>query len=62
MKTIISRFLKCLCGRVMGLELLYDFGILFTFNNTPFLYKQSIFDPRPENSLSLPKKSPEKFV
>ena len=29
---------------------------------TPFFYKQSIFDPRPENSLSFSKKSPQKIV
>ena len=29
---------------------------------TPFLYKQSIFDPRPENCLSFSKKSPQKIV
>ena len=29
---------------------------------TPFFYKQSIFDPRPENCLSFSKKSPQKIV
>ena len=29
---------------------------------TPFLYKQSIFDPRPENCLSFSKISPQKIV
>ena len=28
----------------------------------PFFYKQSIFDPRPENCLSFSKKSPQKIV
>ena len=27
-----------------------------------FIYKQSIFDPRPENYLSLPKKLPPRIV
>ena len=27
----------------------------------PFFYKQSIFDPRPENCLSFSKKSPQKL-
>ena len=30
-------------------------------SNTPFFYKQSIFDPRPENCLSFSKKSPPKI-
>ena len=30
--------------------------------NTPFLYKQSIFDPRTENCLSFSKKLPPKSV
>ena len=30
--------------------------------STPFFYKQSIFDPRPENCLSFSKKSPQKIV
>ena len=38
----------------------------FPFENgkffTPFFYKQSIFDPRPENCLSFCKKSPPKIV
>ena len=29
---------------------------------TPFFYKQSIFDPCPENCLSFSKKSPQKIV
>ena len=29
---------------------------------TPFFYKQSIFDPHPENCLSFSKKSPPKIV
>ena len=29
---------------------------------TRFFYKQSIFDPRPENCLSLSKESPQKIV
>ena len=32
------------------------------FSNTPFSYKQSIFDPRPKNCLSFSKKSPQKIV
>ena len=28
----------------------------------PFFYKQSIFDPRPENCLSFSKKPPQKIV
>ena len=32
-----------------------------TFKNTPFFYKQSIFDPRPENCLNFFKKSPKKL-
>ena len=31
-------------------------------NVTPVFYKQSIFDPRPENCLSFSKKSPPKIV
>ena len=30
--------------------------------NTPFLYKQFIFDPRPENCLSFSEKLPRKIV
>ena len=31
-------------------------------NNTPFFYKQSNFDPRPENCLSFSKKLPQKII
>ena len=31
-------------------------------NDLPFLYKKSIFDPRPENCLSFSKKLPRKIV
>ena len=33
-------------------------NLIYTF----FFYKQSIFDPRPENCLSFSKKSPQKIV
>ena len=44
-----------------------SFGILDFENKveprgTPFFYKQSIFDPRPENCLSFYKKLPQKIV
>ena len=32
------------------------------YGSTLFFYKQSIFDPRPENCLSFSKKSPQKIV
>ena len=34
----------------------------FVTLNTPFFYKQFIFDPRPENYLSFSRKSPQKIV
>ena len=36
--------------------------ILEKFNTPFFSYKQSIFDPRPENCLSFSKKLPQKIV
>ena len=35
---------------------------VFSIDITPFLYKQSIFGPSPENCLSFRKKSPQKIV
>ena len=37
-----------------------NFGYLLA--TTPLIFKQSIFDPRPENCLSFSKKSPQKIV
>ena len=37
-------------------------SLLETLLDTPFLYKQSIFDPRPKNCLSFSKKTPPKNV
>ena len=44
-----------------------DYSIVFFAKpfvtlNTPFFYKQFIFDPRPENYLSFSRKSPQKIV
>ena len=43
-----------------------DYDNILRENNkirvTPFFYKQSIFDPRPENCLSFSKKPPQKIV
>ena len=33
----------------------------YSLQLTPFFNKQSIFDPRPKNSLSFPKISPQKM-
>ena len=41
-------------------QALGDLGKL-SQKNTPFFYKQSIFDPRPECCLSFSKKSPQKL-
>ena len=42
------------------LELIELMDIFYT--KYTFFYKQSVFDPRPENFLSLSKKSPQKIV
>ena len=46
-----------------GLKNIADIFKIFIFvTSTPFFYKQSIFDPRPENCLSFSKKSPPKTL
>ena len=41
---------------------IYEMQWIICINITPFFYKQSNFDPRPENCLSFSKKLPQKII